>query len=259
LKGCNNYITNAKENNLLLIFIFICNYTFGQFTDSVVIDSYDDAMYNFNFFRKNNIKKIKHFEGFYENGKPSSSYLEYTAYYDKKRNLIILRYSKSYKIFYKEGKYGQLIHCDESGDYCSDQYEYDSKGNIIWDQKLILKYDSLNRIVLVTDTTQYNPYCLWHKEYTYIKDKLQKVEEFRCELYSKDINESIVDLFYYKSMYEFGYLETFPKSWKKQSWKYDFKISKHKKKLETYYYDGDELTLKYTDIIIKKHLHLHKI
>ena len=236
---------------VILIILFSYKLSIGQFTDSLILKTYDQETYNFHFFKKNKIKAVEHYKYYYTNDTVSYKYLEYKISYDMKRNLIIKTNSANSKEYYIEGHFGHPVWCVEFGKnpVCEDNVTFDKQGNIIKSNSYKINYDSLNRIVLMYDTLNYNPNCSWNKKYHYENNKLKNITDTR---YDKCvISDVIVYDYSYKSDREFNCVITFPPKWLKPQWRYEYVISKNGQRLETYFYNNNILETKEVDQIIK--------
>ncbi|HRG00371.1 MAG TPA: hypothetical protein PKZ75_04605, partial [Bacteroidia bacterium] len=248
-KPARNPLELMLERTLYIILIFSFKLSFGQFSDSLILQCYNQEVYDFNFFQKNKIQQVDHYVQNGANAK--DKYLEYSLIYNKENNTITKRLRTGSEDLYKEGVYGHPIICLDRNDdsSCIDNQKYNSKGKIVIDGNHTIKYDSLDRMTYIIDTTQNKSNYYREILFNYNSDKLAS----RIELmyYKTALKDKLIYNYYYKSSTNFGYNITYPDNWVKSITKKEYIINEHQ--LEIISYLNDNIVSKEIDIIVKKH------
>lgn len=237
------------ERTLYIILIFSFKLSFGQFSDSLILQCYNQEVYDFNFFQKNKIEQLDHYVQNGNNAK--DKYLEYSLIYNKEKNTITKRLRTGSEDLYKEGVYGHPIICLDRNDdsSCIDNQKYNSKGKIVIDGNHKIKYDSLDRMTYIVDTTQNKSNYYREILFNYSSGKL--VSRIESIYHNAVLKEQLTYNYYYKSRANFGYNISYPDNWVKPINRREYIIKGQQ--LETVDYLNNSIVLKQIDIIVKKH------
>lgn len=233
----------------LIVFVFVSSFSFGQFSDSLMIKNFFDSNYDFDFFRINNVKRMRHFSSYFEDGKLSYTNRDYELSFDVYKNIITKRYSKKYKEFYREGPFGEPIECfDLDCTMWDSSYvlEFYDNGKVYRYDDYYYKYDSLNRISIIA---KWQGSTYWRYYFTYRNNKVREIKEIHKE--SDTIIDTLTYKFFYNSPSSFGYFLKFPARMHRADDQFFYLISDDRKRLEISYYYWNELYEKYIDEIIE--------
>jgi hypothetical protein len=232
-------------------FIFFCRLSFGQFNDSLALTCYNQEIYDFTFFKKNDIKQVNHYVTVFKDNKSQRTFLDYSLVYNKENNVIIKQTNIESQEIYKEGVFGHPVIClSLSNDSdCVDWQKYDQKGRIIKDRNNKIEYDSLNHMIHIIDTTQ--DISRYHRE-TVFKYNANRIATRADLIYSRTVlTEKITYEYFYKSPTKFGYYITYPDHWVKPVTKRIYKIRNNYKELETTDYCKGIIVSRQNDVIVR--------